>query len=81
MDSMNLLPVNTDSGVGGPALGAFAGALFGSWFGDGFGGRGYGAGAAPVAAAVDTGIVLDNLNTLQQSVNGVGMSVVNGVNG
>lgn len=81
MDSMNLLPVNTDSGVGGPALGAFAGALFGSWFGDGFGGRGYGAGAAPVAAAVDTSIVLDNLNTLQQSLNGVGLSVVNGVNG
>lgn len=81
MDSMNLLPVNTDSGVGGPALGAFAGALFGSWFGDGFGGRGYGAGAAPVAAAVDTGIVLDNLSNLSQSINGVGMAVVNGVNG
>lgn len=81
MDSMNLLPVNTDSGFGSPAIGAFAGALFGSWFGDGWGGRGYGAGAAPVTAAVDTGIVLDNLNNIQQSVNGVGMSVVNGVNG
>lgn len=36
MDSMNLLPVNTDSGFGSPAIGAFAGALFGSWFGDGW---------------------------------------------
>ncbi len=77
MDSMNLLPVNTDSGVGGPALGAFAGALFGSWFGDGFGGRGVGVGA-PVAAAVETGIVLDQLSNINSSINGLGLATVQG---
>lgn len=82
MDAMSVLPVNTGDGVGSTALAAGAGAFIGSWFGDGWGGnRGFGAGTAPVAAAVDTSIVLDNLNTLQQSVNGVGLSVVNGVNG
>ena len=80
MDSMNLLPVDTGSGVGGSALGAFAGALFGSWFGDGgFGGRGAGAVAA-TTAAVDTGIVLDQLSNLNSSVNGLGLSVVQGQN-
>ena len=84
MSDMSLLPVG--SGMGSDALaaagGAFVGGLFGNWFGNGFGGNGWGGrGGYPAEAAVvaqgaaDT-VILDNLNSLQSSINGLGLSIV-----
>ena len=86
MSDMSLLPVG--SGMGSDALaaagGAFVGGLFGNWFGNGFGGNGWGGrGGYPAEAAVvaqgaaDT-VILDNLNSLQSSINGLGLSIVQG---
>ena len=85
MENMNLLPVETGSGLGGAALGAFGGALIGSWFGDGFGGRNglnnaAVAGAGVVGAAVETGIILDSLNSINAGVNATNMSVLTSAN-
>ena len=66
------------------SCGAFVGGLFGNWFGNGFGGNGWGGrGGYPAEAAVvaqgaaDT-VILDNLNSLQSSINGLGLSIVQG---
>lgn len=81
MDSMNLLPVSAGSDGLGAGGAAALGAFVGSWTGNGFGGWGGRGGAvAADAAVVGTGVVLDSVNNLQSSVNGVGLAVVNGQN-
>lgn len=83
----DILPVSTGMGFGNngglsDAAGAFAGALFGSWFGDGWGGNGWGRGfpgAAAEATGFSTQILNDGINAIQNSINGMNMSLSNGL--
>lgn len=84
MSDMSLLPVG--SGFGSDAMaagfGGFVGSIFGDWFGGGNGwGRG---GVAPAVGAVANGlgetVILNDLDNLHNSVNGLGLAVVQGQN-
>jgi len=87
---------NGSGGGWGDAIGAFAGALFGSWWGNGFGGNGNGfgrsggccdsGGGSPTVVVTGQGgghcstAELDALSGIQSSINGLGLSVVQGQN-
>lgn len=81
MDSMNLMPVGCESGWGNGGAAAL-GAFVGSWFGNGTGGFGNRGNIGDVAtvAAVETGIVLDSLSAIQNSINSGTLAFVNGQN-
>lgn len=79
MDTMNLLPVGNDGAGSGvsAALGGGVGALLGSWFGGNGLGR-VGNGTEAVAVAGATTAIMDGISTLQNGVNSLGMTTVQG---
>lgn len=81
MSEVNLIP-DGNSGWGN-GLSAAAGAFIGSWFGNGWGGGGYGYGrggygVGPVGVEIGANAVFDDLSNIQQSINGLGLTVVQG---
>lgn len=72
-------------GVGGAAgVGGAIGGLIGSWFGNGWGGgygnRGGDGGCCATGVAVATSAALDDLSTIQTSVNGLGTTLLTNQN-
>lgn len=83
MSDMTLLPSNMGGGgeAGAAGLGGAVGGLIGSWFGNGFGGRGgLGGSGDGAAVAVGASAVLDGINGIQSSVNGLGLQTLQGQN-
>lgn len=84
MSDMTLLPSNMGGGgeAGAAGLGGAVGGLIGSWFGNGFGGGrgGFGGAGDGAAVAVGASAVLDGINGIQSSVNGLGLQTLQGQN-
>jgi hypothetical protein len=76
--------VDTNSGLGGPALGAGFGGLIGSWFGQGMNGNGFGGGnnntyVANQLSAIQSQAVSNGLAT-QQAVNSAAQTTTEAIN-
>lgn len=76
--------VDTNSGLGGPALGAGFGGLIGSWFGQGMNGNGFGGGnnntyVANQLSAIQSQAVSNGLAT-QQAVNSAAQVTTEAIN-
>ena len=76
--------VDTNGGLGGPALGAGFGGLIGSWFGQGMNGNGFGGGnnntyVANQLSAIQSQAVSNGLAT-QQAVNSAAQTTTEAIN-
>ena len=76
--------VDTNNGIGGPALGAGFGGLIGSWFGQGMNGNGFGGGnnntyVANQLSAIQSQAVSNGLAT-QQAVNSAAQTTTEAIN-